>query len=391
MRIGVITFWESNDNYGQQLQCWALQQYLRKMGHEPFLIRTYAWPIPKEKAPIKRIKQLIKNKLIEFLYDTSLAYKPIVYSNSKSLLNKEAVRRRFPQFRREKLKMSRIYYTPSDLVTNPPKADAYITGSDQVWNYWLPQDVYAISFLQFGAKDVRRISYAPSISHNELTEEIKPKIKEYLQSFSAISVREQSSVRLIEGLGFKAERVLDPSMLLKAEAYLELAKYSSGKPNVFIYSMNYASANDIPFEIIQDYAKQRNLPIFVTPGSGYLPAKELFEGVEYSYATIPEWIQHIAHSELVVTASFHGTVFAILFRKAFVYTPLKGEFAETNARVSDLLQDLGLENRIWNGTNSNFQGILSSSINWDLVHQKLNIFRQQSKKYLRDALMETRS
>lgn len=386
MRIGVITFWESNDNYGQQLQCWALQQYLRKMGHEPFLIRTYAWPIPKEKAPIKRLKQRIKNKLIEFLFASSLAYKPFVYNRLKSLLNKEAIRRTFPKFRRENLKMSRIYYTPSDLVNNPPKADVYIAGSDQVWNYWLPQDVYAISFLQFGAKDVRRISYAPSISHNELTEEIKPIIKEYLQSFTAISVRELSSVRLIEELGFNAERVLDPSMLLKAENYLELAKYSIGKANVFIYSMNYASANDIPFEIIQDYAKQRNLPIFVTPGSGYLPAKELFEGVEYSYATIQEWIQHIAQSELVVTASFHGVVFAILFHRQFIYTPLRGEFSIANQRVLDLLHDLELEARIWENEGKYDRSFLESPIDWKNVDTKLSNLRNISYAYLYNAL-----
>ena len=386
MKIGIVTFWESNDNYGQQLQCWALQQYLRKMGHESFLIRTYAWPTPKEKKLIKRIKQLIKNKLIEILLDSSLAYKPFVYNRFKSLLNKEAVRRRFPQFRKEHLNMSRIYYTPSDLVHNPPKADVYVTGSDQVWNYVLPSDVYAVSFLQFGSTKTKRIAYAPSIARERLSEEIKPVIAGYLQSFAAISVRENSAVMQIKELGYEITRVLDPSMLLTADDYKCITSAACSKPNVYIYSMNYASADDVPIDQITTYAERRHLPILVTPGSGFIPARELFDGVEYSYATIPEWIQHIAQSELVVTASFHGVVFAILFHRPFIYTPLKGIFAESNNRVLDLLKDLDLEGRIWHSESNDFDTIISSDINWEGADVNLATLRNKSNDFLYKAL-----
>lgn len=384
-KIGIVTFWESNDNYGQQLQCWALQQYLRKRGYDAFLIRSFA-RLKKNTKWSKRIKQTIKNHLSEILFNTSLAYYPWVYRAFKSTIDKEGYRRRFPLFRKTHLSMGRIYYLPADLINNPPVADAYITGSDQVWNYSLPAEVFGISFLHFGSKKTKRIAYAPSIAHNELSEDIKPVIKKYLQSFQSISVREASGVQLIQELGFDVEHVLDPSMLLTADDYLNLAKDTNSKDNVFIYSINYESANEVPFAEIQQYAIENNLPIIVTPGSGYLPAKELFEGVEYSYATIYDWIQHIAHSELVVTASFHGIVFAILLHRSFMYTPLQGTLSEGNQRVLDMLCDLGLEDRIWKKNENNCATILSSSINWDAIDAKLNRMRKQSNDYLNKAL-----
>ena len=378
-KIGIITYWESNDNYGQQLQCWALRHYLWERGYDAFLIRQYVWPEQHKihERGIKRIKQRVKEAIACILYATNLAYKPFVYKLFAFCLDKETCRRQFPRFRKENLKMSKIYTTPEALVANPPKADVYITGSDQVWNYSMPDGPLRNFFLQFGDKKAKRISYAPSIGHPVFPEELKEQIKSYLNVFSAISVRECSAVPLINELGYDAKTVLDPTMLLNADDYLQLAKGVQGRKCVFIYSMNYAKRDDIPFDDIKGFAEQRNLPIIVTPGSGYLPAKELFEGVEYSYATIPQWIQHIANAELVVTASFHGVVMSILMHRPVVYTPLKGELASSNNRVLDLLHKLGLETQVYKGI---FKP--NTDINWDYIDDIIYKQKQDAQQFL---------
>ena len=153
--------------------------------------------------------------------------------------------------------------------------------------------------------------------------------------------------------------------------------------------MNYASVDDIPFSEISAYAKNQNLPIVVTPGSGYLQSQELFDGVEYSYATIPQWILHITHARLIVTASFHGIVFAILFHRPFIYTPLKGEHADSNSRVLDLLRNLGLQERILTDQYP-IEKYMSQQINWKKVDDKLNQLRLDSTSYLMNAIEHTR-
>ncbi len=378
-KIGIITYWESNDNYGQQLQCWALQHYLRLLGYEAFLIRQHVWP-PVKKRGLKRLKQVMKKILAEFLYNTNLAYVPNISKYFTFCLDKEACRRKFPKFRKENLFMSQIYETPEELVQNPPKADIYITGSDQVWNYSMPEKPLSNFFLQFGDDSIKRISYAASVGHLDFPNELKEKIQKYLTKFSAISVRERLIVNTIAGLGYSAEHVLDPTMLLTLNDYTKLVKNESPRECIYIYSMNYSSSKDMPFEEIQHYAHENNLPIIVTPGSGYLPAKELFDGVEYSYATIPQWIQHIASAKLVVTASFHGIVFAILFHRPFIYTPLNGAHSSSNIRVTDLLDKLDLGDRIWNSQNS-INDI--TTIDWYEVDKKLGTFKKESINYLK--------
>ena len=386
-KIGIITYWESNDNYGQQLQCWALQHYLRERGYNAFLIRQYACPEKwnSRKKGIKRIKQWLKESISSFLNATDLAYKPRIYRLFAFCLDKEACRRQFPRFRKENLKMTKIYDSHEKLMENPPIADIYIAGSDQIWNYVLPEDPLKNYFLQFVNNGAKCIAYAPSIGRASLPDEVAEKYKVYLRKFFAISVREKGAVSMISSLGYKVEHVLDPTMLFVAKDYYNISRNADSTPSVFIYSMNYSSAEDIPFNEIKQYANDKELPIVVTPGSGFVPAKELFKGVEYSYATIPQWIQNIAKAELVITASFHGIVFAILYHRPFIFTPIKGEKADRNGRVLNLLGDLDLNYRIMQ-EGASFEQIIQTKIDWQKVDIILSHLRKKSEDYLLTAI-----
>ncbi len=385
-KIGIMTFWESNDNYGQQLQCWALQQVLIKMGHDPFLIR-YQWTTPKE--PFKRkLKLTIKQIIADVMRVTKLNNIVFFRNKLKGVYREETIQREFPKFRIKNIKQSRkIYYAYEELKKNPPKADIYITGSDQVWNYQKSNQDLAAYFLQFGASDIRRISYAPSIAHTSYPEELLETLRSYLSSFYAISVREKSALNICNLVGYNAQIVADPTLLLSFQKYIEIATKKATDDSIFIYSLNYTSESELPINEICTYAMKMNKPVVVTPSSGYVKGTELFTSVIYEYSTIQQWISRIAQASLVVTASFHGIVFSILFHRAFIFTPLQGDNSAGNSRVYDLLDTLGLTSNVWNGEN-NFSSIINNTIDWSLVDSKIEILRQSSYDFLTKAISE---
>jgi hypothetical protein len=113
----------------------------------------------------------------------------------------------------------------------------------------------------------------------------------------------------------------------------------------------------------------------------------LFDGVEYSYASIPKWIQHIAMAELVVTPSFHGIIFSILFHRPFIYTPIKGKHESSNVRVLDLLEELNLNERIWRDNGLSLKAFVDKRIDWEGVDYRLKELRESSENYLEKALV----
>jgi hypothetical protein len=126
MKIGIMTFWRSEDNYGQLLQCYALQKYLRDAGHDAYLIR---YDSKNDYIKLSVWKKAIKglNPVKSFGYISSKIRAPLIKK-----LNAE---RKFLDFRNIYIKQSKsIYHSYKELVENPPEADMYITGSDQVWN-----------------------------------------------------------------------------------------------------------------------------------------------------------------------------------------------------------------------------------------------------------------
>ena len=150
MRIGIVTFWQSDDNYGQQLQCWALQRYLKKLGHEPFLIR-YLY------------KESVWRKWLKIMVKTALIYPLLGWWRHREVRRMEAVNRvknkvrRFEEFRDNHINQTqRIYGTLKELRLDPPVADVYIGGSDQIWHPVLLRWKDSRAFwLDFGGDRVR--------------------------------------------------------------------------------------------------------------------------------------------------------------------------------------------------------------------------------------------
>lgn len=383
MRIGIITFWSSNDNYGQLLQCWALQQVLRDMGHEPFLIKF----AKKEAAKAPLWNRVVKVLAIyPVIIKACNIKKRCVDAKSKQLMDERNVFRDFDGFRAQYIVGTpQVYSRIDELQENPPQADAYITGSDQVWAQLLSDKNNEAYFLNFGSDDTKRISYAPSFSMQHYPKKLLPKLRQCLSCFDAISVREKAGQRICKGLGFDATLVCDPTLLLPMESYQCIAsnKRKDDKPYIYIYCINVEKQEELRWKELSKYAKSENMFVKATPSSGYIYGREIFgDETEYEYCSIPDWLKNISGAKLVVTPSFHGVVFSIIMHTPFVYVPLKGRFSGGNSRIEDLLERLELTDRTLL-PNDNFKETSERLIDWEKTDALMKEYKEESLRFIK--------
>lgn len=387
MKIGIITYWKSQDNYGQQLQCFALQTLLRSWGHDAYLIRYNPLkPVVKERRLWKRIMYALTHpSVIANLLpiDTKKKREERLEKNLQIVNSRNNPRRCFEQFRLENLKMtSQVYESFKSLRDNPPKADVYITGSDQVWHDSYYEEAINGWFLNFGDGETKRLSYAASIGRSLKREEL-PIFRSYLSKFDAISVREESVCRLCGEMGILAEVCLDPTMLLPVERYRKLLTPYTGEDfYAFLYVLNVKTAEEICWNQVSEYLREMGYGLKSVTGSGYCQGRELFKETTSLLATIPEWIGYIDKAQCVITTSFHGTVFAILFHRPFLTIGLKGEKSQGNTRMMQLLTALGIPERMFN-IEKDFKEQMDSPINWDMVDMRLKQMQKNSLEFLR--------
>lgn len=385
MKIGIITYWSSSDNYGQQLQCFALQKYLKGLGHDAYLIRY----MPTSHISLwRRIARSIKYRLLAASEQKEKDKKTKLICERNKLLS---YKRDFNNFRDKYIQSTGIIYRNiKELRSNPPTADIYICGSDQVWNNSLKDPDTAGWFLDFGKPTVKRVSYAASIGRDIDSSEIN-RFTKYLKNFNAISVREQKAYALCHQLGFdKSIIAIDPTLLLNSSAYDSIEIDSNGidvagEPYVFIYTLNIRTAEEIYWDDFQKIIAKNGLQIRSVSSSGYLPARELLPGVQNEQATIPEWLSLIKHSEYVITTSFHGVVFCLLYHKPFYAVLLNNEYSKGNDRIISLLEFLHLSNLIVSNSES-LKQINFENIDWIDVDAMIALLRQKSTHFIDDTL-----
>ena len=375
MKIGVVTFWFGDDNYGMIMQCWALQRYLKSLGHEPFVVKYH----PTGNA-IKRLAKLLISTFKDIRQGHSRDDKALKKYNLEQ--NKL---RDFRTFRQKQLVFSKMsYHYIEKLRRFPPVADCYICGSDQIWKAPLRFANSLGYFLGFGKPDVLRIAYAPSFGMEEYPQNDLPLLRNALSKFDAISCREFAGVNFCKKVGYDATKVEDPTLLLDKDDYSELLSCSVKGDYVFIYSLNIVSPEDIYWPELKQMVGYKE--VIVTPASGYTPSKELFgREVTYKYATPGEWLSLINDANMVVTSSFHGVVFAILFNTRFAYVPLKGKYASANNRIYDLLKSLNLEFAIVRD-GKDYERLMDKEYQWNKVNRAKEELLTNSKAFLDKAL-----
>ena len=339
MKIGILTFWWSQDNYGQLLQCYALQKHLKDNGHEPFLIRYNNTNDLKRLPLFLRLLKAFNPVLLHKYFKSKLRFAKIL--NEQTEYN-----RHFDDFRNKYILFSvNKYASFADLKKNPPSADAYIVGSDQVWNYWSMRlwryinPIHAY-FLDFGLENVKRLSYAASWGREELSEEYKKEITPMLARFAYISVREQNGIDLCTQCGRKdTEWVCDPTLILRAEKYREIYQNEQIRKPGGKYLLLYLLNNKFSFDIqkIYDFAQSKRLEIVYITGNGKIDKYPKF------FATIPEWLYLVDNAEYVITNSFHCSVFSTIFNKKFGIIPLCDKDEGMNARFDSLFDLCGIK------------------------------------------------
>ena len=331
MKIATITCHDVY-NYGASLQAYALQHYLKSLGHDVEIIdykpayqkvRYNFWYVP----PYHRFYRLTqKSRLFHLLYCLRLC--PITFKTWHRI-------RPFKNFKADNLKLTtRRFASLEELQQTPPIADAYIAGSDQIWNYKLPNGKDGAFFLDFGNKDVRRLSYAASIAQPNIASEYRDKFKKWLAEFDAVSVREKSTVALIEDLGLTAVSVLDPVFLLNSEQWRDLVGRNRLRMRKYILVYNLFPENHALKEAVNHLSKANGWDIVAINDA------RTFQGADenVSNAGPSEFVNLICNAEYVIADSFHATAFSVIFHRPFsIY------YCNSNiSRMQDFLDSIGL-------------------------------------------------
>lgn len=370
INIGLMTCYVNN--YGACLQAYALQKAINKLGYNCEIIRYT--PVPNVKLPTNTQKaiQLLKN------IKRCLKNPDYIYTIERN--------RKFKSFREQYLKFGEKDYPEiKDLYDCPPDYDAFVTGSDQLWN----PVIHGMSnnkayFLDFVPKGKKRIAYAPSIGVSKVPDCCKDDMALLLNKMDVLSVREKAGKDIVEELTDKdCKVVLDPTLLLDKSQWSEIAvKPKLDKPYIFCYLFGLSS-------YIGDFVK------YVEKKTGYQVVTLPFTKREYKsrYQKIHnvgprEFLGLIQNASLVITDSFHATAFSINFNRPF-YSLLRnteGEINNMNSRIYSILELTGLTERLI-APSKKFTNDVLDTIDFDKVNESLNSKRKTDIKFLSDSLI----
>ena len=349
------------NNYGSILQYFALQKYLEKCGHQTAWLRFNSGD--KVTLKYKLANLLLKRK------DRNRSYKHQNVDGFQLFENKFLC------------ETKQEYNSFAQLKKNPPQADAYITGSDQVWAGLSPE-----RYLVFAPKGTKKISYAASFGSPKTGLLNKILFTWRLKGMDYISVRERAGVDYCKTFGRgDAVCVCDPSLLLYKsdyEAFLQKGRVVK-QPYIFSYWVNpINSLEDISWKHIINYAESNNMEVITTAIQG---AEFAFEHSSLKSPDPLEWLQLIHDAGYVITSSFHGVAFSIVMKTPFLVIPQKGNSSAENLRFYDLLKNLGLTERIYDAK-KNFITQIEAQIDWDNVDEQVNKLRVKSFDFLKKAL-----
>ena len=332
MQVAVITR-HAISNYGSLLQAIATQQIIESLGHSCEIIDY----IREDESYFECEKNLLKRKPT---WNNNL-FKRAIYltvRQPESIL----AGKKFENARKQYLHMSRRYGCLTELEKNKPLADVYLTGSDQVWGP-VGNGIYDSSYcLSFTQEADKRIAYAASFGHTEMTPEMNLYYKKWLSRYTHIAVREDSAVGMLAELGINATQVLDPTLLLNFD---EWSKYIDEAPKgkyVLVYQLH----NDKNVEVYaKKVAKAKGLPLIRISASFH----QIHREGKFVYApSIGKFLSYIKNAECMITDSFHGTAFAINFNTPFVEILPNNN---TGSRNQSILKVTGLMGQILTDVN----------------------------------------
>lgn len=352
--VAILNMRFPTNNYGAILQSFALSEIIKKLGYKPKVINYISKELNKDRDNI-----------------------------SISPLDK---------FREEKIQYTLPCYSVDDLINLNKNFNTFVVGSDQVWNYNYLNSAYKNDigryFLNFVSPLKNIFSYAASMAENHWDgDENEVKIvKNALNHFSAISVREKSGVYICKNLfDVKAKCVLDPTLLLKQSDYQKIIELENIKQNDEKYFAYFTldsnlEENITKNEVLKKFINKNKLQLKNVRGE----IKKVLGQDKFIYNSVPSWLNYIKNCEFIITDSYHCVIFAILFKKQFIV--IERGYAG-NERLNSLLSILQIKNRFYPSLEDiQYDYLLNDKIDYVKVYKKLNIERNKSTDFLKKSL-----
>lgn len=367
MKIAILTQ-PLDTNYGGILQCYALQTVLERMGHEVQVLTKvrygYSYYII---YPLAVCKRIVKRYILG---------KEIVIWKAPHELRRKNIERFINQYIHQ--------YKCRKFTENIAyKFDVVVVGSDQVWRpaYSQPIEEAFLSFL--GNAKIKRIAYAASFGLDncyEYSVEKLNKCSELLQKFDAVSVRESSGIDLCRNFfNSSAVQMLDPTLLLSMDDYVNLIDRSNTNQlhgNMLVYILD---KTDEKISLVNRIAKDKKLvPFWINSPNEIDEKLPLNKQIKIS---VEQWLRYFESSEFVLTDSFHGSVFSIIFKKQFIVV---GNKERGLSRFNSLLELFSLKDRLVISSNE-YSGNFSL-IDYNAISDKLSMLQMKSLLFLDTSL-----
>lgn len=347
MKIALLTIWHS-PNYGAEFQTYATVRKLKEMGHE---VQVIDFRLHEQSKPVS-----LKGRISVYLHNCAPS------------------QQHFIRFWNRYIPSTVHYLTPEELRRNPPMADLYLVGSDQVWNPQITGDRATTYFLDFVPEGKKTASYASSFGTNQwMGDEVLTEIvKQRLEHFKAIGCREQRGCDIVrETFNLEAIHVVDPTLL--HTSYPELTGKTTHCRTLAYYQLSENTA-------LKEFAKRKAVEM----GLKYVDVNhqtQLTPTFTWYRRSIQQWIRTIAESQFVITHSFHGLVLCLLYHRPFAIIYDNGN---RGSRLVSLLQNVGLEDRLFTTiSDAEKSDVWSRAIDFDKVDAILSAERNKSVEYLK--------
>lgn len=328
-KVSIITIFD-NTNYGTYLQALALGVVVKQQG---FYV---------EYVNYCRSFQNFKFRIKEYLQNTRNPFRWVLrfirLYKSYSLLKYNH------KFIKRYIDLSISYKSFEELVRNPPVADIYMTGSDQVWNSIHNRGIDRSFYLEYAPEGATRVSYASSIGMEVIPGSEQEITLSLLRKYKSVSVRESSAKKILEGIGLSnVHIVLDPTLLLDKNQWMKYIKkttFEKKEPYLIVYSVETKEQDIIINELARKIAAERKMKIY---GVYYGGPHYRIECCDKNYfrATPDLFLSLFSQADFAVVSSFHGTAFSVNFNLDF-FTVIPDRF---NSRIDSLLEMCHLQDR----------------------------------------------
>lgn len=354
-------------NHGASLQEYALLKYLKNIGHDAETIDYTPDYLSNHHNFFNIANPKYDKFFIKWLY--LLAKLP----ERLTLLKRKNA---FDKFEKEYIPFTKINYKNNqELKNNLPKADAYICGSDQIWNSFFQNGKDPAFYLNFVPLNKLKISYAASFAIDKIKENLKPFVKENIQRIDKISVRESSGLQILEDLSIKrGKQVLDPVFLLESDYWKETFVTPFKEKFIFVYDCD---SNPMIKKIVEYTARKHNLKIFTVNNNVTYSDKNFYlEGPK-------TFLSLIYSAEYVISNSFHAVAFSLLFNKTFFVVDRNEKI---NTRMRDIMSYVNLSS--FHLAEDEYKTFDNLEIDYVDVKEKIRVKVLESQIFLKESLSE---